>query len=43
MPLQIAIGRADAQVAEVYQLAYERAKACVAPPWHERSFTASWN
>lgn len=43
MPLQSAFGQADPRVAEVYLLAYERAKACVASPWHERSFTASWN
>ena len=28
---------------EVYRLAYERAKACAAPPWHLRSLLAGVN
>ncbi len=28
---------------EVYRLAYEQAKACVLPPWHERNLFTCMN
>jgi|GEM_PF-5208109 len=36
-------GAAAGWMQNVYQIAYERAKACVQPPWHERNLFVCMN
>lgn len=37
------LGFLNVATQELYRLAYEQAKACVAPPWHLQSLLASTN